>query len=80
MLADPIQVTITADINPTTGDLTTWKINDNTEKNSTVTVENHTGATLPETGAMGTVIFSVLGVVLVIGGTLMLGRHRKKND
>lgn len=77
-LTTPTEVTINATI-AEDGSLTTWKINQNSEKDSTVEVVNNTGATLPETGAMGTVIFSVLGVVLVIGGTLLVSRRKREN-
>ena len=41
------------------------------------TVENKSGATLPETGGIGTTIFYVVGAVLVIGaGVLFVTKRR----
>ena len=37
-----------------------------------ITVENNKGATLPETGGMGTTLFYVLGGVLVVGAVVLL--------
>jgi len=78
-LDTPTKITITATIDENSGALTNWKINDNAEMNSSVQVVNNTGATLPETGAMGTLLFSILGVLLVIGGTLMMNRGKREN-
>ena len=57
-----------------------------TSKNGTVTdeghlhyeIENKKGFTLPTTGGMGTVIFSVLGIALVLAGLLVISASRKK--
>ncbi len=45
---------------------------------SKVVVENNKGLELPETGALGTAIFAIVGVGAIIGGTLM--RSRKENE
>ena len=39
---------------------------------------NKSGFTLPTTGGMGTVIFSVLGIALVLAGLLVITASRKK--
>ncbi len=44
----------------------------------TETIINKTGFTLPTTGGMGTVIFSVLGIALVLAGLLVISASRKK--
>ena len=57
-----------------------------TNNNGTVTneghlhyeIENKKGFTLPRTGGMGTVIFSVLGIALVLAGLLVISASRKK--
>ena len=44
-----------------------------------VTVENNQGATLPETGGMGTTLFYIIGGLLVVGaGILLVVRIRMK--
>ena len=45
---------------------------DTDEGSLTTQVENKAGATLPSTGGIGTVIFYVLGSILVIGGGIMM--------
>ena len=45
----------------------------------TVVVENNSGASLPETGGIGTTIFYIIGGILVIGaGVLLVSRRRMK--
>lgn len=44
-----------------------------------ITVANNKGATLPETGGIGTTIFYVLGAVLVIGAGVLLVTRRRMN-
>ncbi len=45
----------------------------------TETVKNQKSGTLPKTGGIGTIIFSVLGALMVAGGVLLIGSRRKKN-
>lgn len=46
-----------------------------------ITVENNKGATLPETGGIGTTIFYVLGAILVLGaGVLLVVKKRMGAD
>ena len=40
-------------------------------------VENKSGATLPETGGMGTTIFYVVGGALVLGAAVLLVTRRR---
>ena len=67
----------------------TLKASDTTAKSTdlgkqyvqTVSVENNTGAVLPGTGGIGTTIFYVLGLILVLGaGVLLVARKRVKYD
>ena len=59
---------------------TTTSGNGDTESGIVATdIENNKGATLPETGGMGTTIFYVLGAILVLGaGVLLIARRRTK--
>lgn len=60
---------------------TTFNYDDNgTVKTITgeMTVVNKKGFELPSTGGMGTVIFSVLGIALVLAGLLVITASRKK--
>ena len=44
-----------------------------------ITVTNNQGATLPETGGMGTTLFYVIGGLLVVGaGVLLIVRFRMR--
>lgn len=90
---DPIEFTITAehDIlsdnpaltslngNATTGEIT---FTSNTGEGSlTADVVNQSGATLPETGGMGTTLFYVIGGILVVGaGVLLITKKRMSNS
>lgn len=61
------------------GDITTAKDNTHTAVSGEIYDEivNQSGATLPETGGMGTTIFYIVGAVLVIGaGVLLVTRRR----
>jgi len=44
----------------------------------TVTVDNHSGFTLPKTGATGIIVFSIIGVVLVSGAVIIAVNRRKR--
>ena len=53
--------------------------NDNTGK-YTITVKNNTGFDLPVTGGFGTLLFSGIGALLVVGGVGVLMGTKKKKD
>lgn len=72
---DP-KVTITATYN-NDGTLDTWSVNSNGQK--PVEVVNHAGATLPGTGGIGTVIFTVAGIVLIVAGVAWAMRRRQRD-
>lgn len=75
-LTAPIKVTITK-----TGD-TEWTISkDGTEEtDKIIDVENSTGSLLPSTGGMGTIAFTVVAVLLVLGVAVSFIRDRKKEN
>ena len=90
---DPIEFTITA--THTDGDAPNLTVlqgaaavagkitftSNTTEGSLTADVVNNAGATLPETGGMGTTIFYVVGSILVLGaGVLLVTKKRMSNE
>lgn len=73
-----ITVTITATYNED-GTLASWKVNEDGTTHA-VEVVNHAGAILPGTGGMGTVIFTVVGVAIVVCGAVWYVRRSKANS
>ena len=49
------------------------------EESLTATIENKKGSQLPETGGIGTTIFYVVGVVLMLGAGVLLITKRRMN-
>lgn len=73
-LTAPIKVTIAK-----TGELTWTVSKDSVEENDKIIdVKNSTGTILPETGGMGTVLFTVVAVILIIGVVISFIRSRRK--
>lgn len=75
-LTDPIKVTITK-----TGD-TEWTISkgNEVETDKIIDVENSTGSLLPSTGGMGTIAFTVVAALLVLGVAVSFIRDRKREN
>ena len=75
----PIQITITQSI---TEDVNDWKIaKDSTEEvDKIIDIENSTGALLPETGGMGTILFTVVAVAMIAGVVLSFIRSRRDEE
>lgn len=82
-LADPIKVVITASYHDD-GTLNEWKADfeGGSAQNGThqIQVQNNKGALLPETGGMGTVIFTVAGIAIIAGGIAWKRSRRAGND
>lgn len=78
-LTGPVKFKISAEYN-TTGDTctnVTVSINGNNSNDLIARVENNSGSTLPSTGGIGTTIFYVVGVVLMLGaGVLLITKRR----
>lgn len=55
------------------------EITDIIHPNHTITIVNKTGAELPGTGGMGTVIFTVVGVAVVAGGAIWMVQRNRRN-
>ncbi len=56
-----------------------YKVDDKEQDSNTVGVRNSSGSTLPVTGGIGTVIFYVLGTVLVLGAVVLLIVKKRMN-
>ena len=48
-----------------------------TDANATISVLNQAGTELPSTGGMGTTLFYVFGIILVLGGSIFLVSRRR---
>ena len=74
----PIKVTVTVSGD---NDVNNWTIskNDKAETDKVIDIENSTGSILPGTGGMGTILFTVIGVALVIAvaGSFVVSRRRR---
>lgn len=74
----PIKVTVTVSGD---NDVNHWTIskNDTLEEDKVIDIENSTGTILPGTGGMGTILFTVIGValVIVVAGSFVVSRRRK---
>lgn len=75
----PIDVTIAAQYDQA-GVLERWTVGGKPGPSVTIDVQNNKGALLPETGGMGTVIFTVAGVVIIAGGIAWKRSRRAGND
>ena len=66
------------------GTLNTWKadLENGSAQNGThqIQVQNNKGVLLPETGGMGTVIFTVAGIAIIAGGIAWKRSRRAGNN
>lgn len=90
VLTTEISVIINAAANATTGKLTSFKgeatgtarpvIVDMEKGDLLVTVENRVGSTLPETGGIGTTIFYVAGIALMLGAVAVIVAKKRSGE
>lgn len=78
-LTDPIKVNIAKSA---TGDVNDWTLskNDDKEDDKIIDVENSTGSILPSTGGMGTIAFTVVAALLVLGVAVSFIHDRKREN
>ena len=53
---------------------------DQTTNNGIIGIENTTGPTLPSTGGMGTILFTIFGVLIIIGGAAWYVKSNRKTS
>lgn len=78
-LTDPIKVEIKKSTNE---DVNAWTLfnNDENVDDKIIDVENSTGSILPSTGGMGTIAFTVVAALLVLGVAVSFIRDRKREN
>ena len=76
-LTAPVKITITKS---TTTNVNEWTMSkgDAPETDKIIDIENSTGTILPGTGGMGTVLFTIVAVVLILGVAISFIRSRRK--
>ena len=75
----PVDVTIEAKYDQG-GVLESWTVGGKTGPSVTIDVQNNKGTLLPETGGMGTVIFTVAGIAIIAGGIAWKRSRRAGNN
>lgn len=83
-LAEDVTIVITAEYEPN-GTLKTgfpkYSVNgEAATQENVINVQNKNGAFLPETGSIGTIILTVAGVALVVGGIGFTSRKKKEQE
>lgn len=75
----PIKITITKSSDTDVNNWTISKGNDPADTDKIIDIENTTGIILPGTGGMGTVLFTVIGIglVLIIAASFVISRRKR---
>ena len=78
-LAAPVKITITEGGETNVDGWTISKEDGSAETDKIIDIENTTGTILPGTGGMGTVIFTVAGIVLIlgVGASFVISRRKR---
>lgn len=77
-LTHPIKIQITVDSENYTAPA--YKVNDKNNADNTIKVENVKGVMLPETGSIGTIGLTTLGVAVVLLGVFAPRKKKKENQ
>ena len=77
-VATPFKITITKSED---ANVNNWKIskNDVVDDDEIIDIENSAGTILPGTGGMGTILFTVVGValILVVAASFVISRRKR---
>ncbi len=78
-LTAPVKITITKSGDT---DVNNWTISkdDTPEGDKIIDIENSTGTILPETGGMGTVLFTAVAVIMILGVAISFIRSRRTEE
>lgn len=78
-LTAPIKITITKSGDTDVNNWTISKGNEAPEGDQIIDIENSTGAILPETGGMGTILFTVGGIalILIVAASFVISRRKR---
>lgn len=79
-LSTPVTVIIADDKNDDSNTALDGVVNDGSTGYVSISVENHTGFTLPSTGGIGTVLFTTFGIVLMGGGFALLMVYLRRRN
>ena len=75
----PIKITITKSIDTDVNNWTISKGDGEAETDKIIDIENSAGTILPGTGGMGTILFTVVGValILVVAASFVISRRKR---
>lgn len=77
--AEPIKIVITR----TGSGENEWKVSadglENNDNNKIVRIENNKGGLLPETGGMGTILFTIAGLTLILIAVFGMRKRKEEN-
>lgn len=82
LLEDEVKITITPTVNNTATEITAVNVyqNDSTTAVDYIGIENKSGSLLPFTGGTGTMVFYIVGSVLVVGAVVLLITQKRVSN